>query len=59
MIDTIDNLEGTVVVGHFRFGIYPRFSIKGVIAVCWRVGRNSIVDDIHSLNTEGQGGDYG
>jgi len=59
LIDTVDDPDGTAVFAHFRFGTYPKPNVDGMIAIRWRVGRNSIIDDIHSLNTEGQGGYYG
>lgn len=59
LIDTVDDPDGTAMFSHFRFGAYPKPNVNGMIGIRWRVGRNSIIDDIHSLNTEGQGGYYG
>ena len=59
LIDTVDDADGTAIFAHFWFGTYPKPNVDGMISIRWRVGRNSIIDDIHSLNTEGQGGYYG
>ncbi len=59
LIDTVDDPDGTAVFAHFRFGTYAKPNVNGMIGIRWRVGRHSIIDDIHSMNTEGQGGYYG
>ena len=62
IIDTVDDTRGTAVLARFYFGLYhddvstPDIrEFDGMVNIRWRVGRRSIIDDLHSHNVAYQG----
>ncbi|MBN2294561.1 MAG: hypothetical protein JXM70_19180 [Pirellulales bacterium] len=57
LIDTVDDAAGSAVFAHFGSFLYKddpataaTVEFNGLVGIRWRVGRNSIIDDIHSFN---------
>jgi hypothetical protein len=58
LIDTVDDAAGTAVLAHFgSYFLYKddpatagTVEFNGLVGIRWRVGRRSILDDIHSFN---------
>jgi hypothetical protein len=62
LIDTVDDAAGTAIFAHFGSSLYndnpatnDTVEFNGLIGIRWRVGRRSILDDIHSHNVAYQG----
>lgn len=57
LIDTVDDAAGTAVLAHFNSDLYcddpatpETVEFNGLVGIRWRVGRHSIIDDIHAFN---------